>query len=453
VSVYVFLGPSLPVAEARQQLEAVYLPPVAQGDVYHVTQRHPQAIGIVDGYFDRVPAVWHKEILWALSQGVLVFGGGSMGALRAAELAPFGMVGIGKIFAAYRDGVLRDDDEVAVAHASAEQGYRPLSEAMVNVRRTLGEAAAAGIISRPSLLALQRCAKETFYAERTYARLLDDAKTLVPPAELRALRGWLPQGRADQKHDDAVAVLRELRAAVTQDHPPTRVAFYFAYTEFWDRLRASTSAASDGESELALVLEELRLNEPAYRAARTAALVRLLGLEKAHRQGFAAAEDTLESEERLFAEGAGTATVAQLRSEQRLGDEHWQRLLHEEALLRRVTAAVEPHLTGSLVDHLKLSGAYSRLLKRAQHKRWALREQGYDDRALDDSAVSEARLWRWYCEERLGHAPSTDASTYAQRLGYADEASLRGAILREYLYTVRETGAVFQMRGSAEGSR
>ena len=64
----------------------------------------PRAVGIIDGYFQQVPSVWHKEILWAMAQGVHVFGSASMGALRAAELAPFGMRGVGLIFEAYRDG-------------------------------------------------------------------------------------------------------------------------------------------------------------------------------------------------------------------------------------------------------------------------------------------------------------------------------------------------------------
>src|SRR6185437_13385815 len=103
------LGPTLPLADARAELDAVYLPPVAQGDVYRVTRLQPDAIGIVDGYFDRVPAVWHKEILWAMSCGIPVFGSASMGALRAAELAAFGMEGVGAIFEAYRDGVIEAD--------------------------------------------------------------------------------------------------------------------------------------------------------------------------------------------------------------------------------------------------------------------------------------------------------------------------------------------------------
>ena len=137
MTVVLFTGPTLSPREACQSVDAVCLPPASQGDVYRAALLRPFAIGIIDGYFERVPAVWHKEILWAMSEGIHVFGSASMGALRAAELAPFGMIGVGAVFEAYRDGALEDDDEVAVAHAAAEHDYRAGSEAMVNIRATL----------------------------------------------------------------------------------------------------------------------------------------------------------------------------------------------------------------------------------------------------------------------------------------------------------------------------
>ena len=51
MNICIFLGPTLPVAEAAKILDAVYLPPAAQGDVYLAAIDGAQAIGIVDGYF------------------------------------------------------------------------------------------------------------------------------------------------------------------------------------------------------------------------------------------------------------------------------------------------------------------------------------------------------------------------------------------------------------------
>jgi hypothetical protein len=72
-----------------------------------------------------MPTVWHKEILWAMSEGTHVYGSASIGASRAAELHSFSIVGIDGIFEAYPDGILTDDDEVAVLHGLEELGYPP----------------------------------------------------------------------------------------------------------------------------------------------------------------------------------------------------------------------------------------------------------------------------------------------------------------------------------------
>ena len=53
-------------AEASAELKGACLPPAAEGDVYRVALHRPQAIGIIDGYFQSVPTVRHKEILWEM---------------------------------------------------------------------------------------------------------------------------------------------------------------------------------------------------------------------------------------------------------------------------------------------------------------------------------------------------------------------------------------------------
>src|SRR3712207_5593379 len=97
----VFLGPTLRVEQAREILDATYLLPVAAGDVWRALRTKPDAIGIIDGYFEHTPSVRHKEILLALARGVRVYGASSMGALRACETAPYGMIGVGEVFEAF----------------------------------------------------------------------------------------------------------------------------------------------------------------------------------------------------------------------------------------------------------------------------------------------------------------------------------------------------------------
>jgi hypothetical protein len=70
--VVVFLGPTLAHDEARSVLEADYRPPAGHGDVLRAALERPRAIALVDGVFERGPAVWHKELLFALSEGIHV---------------------------------------------------------------------------------------------------------------------------------------------------------------------------------------------------------------------------------------------------------------------------------------------------------------------------------------------------------------------------------------------
>jgi hypothetical protein len=237
MNVIVFLGPTLPRDAARSLLEATYLPPASQGDVYRAARTSPFAIGLIDGYFDALPAVWHKEILWAMAQGVHVFGASSMGALRAAELDSYGMIGVGQVYASLRAGELEDDDEVAIVHGDASTGYRGLSEAMVNIRSTLRVARESGAIGQDAHDALVMLAKSTFYPERGYPGLLSAAgQAGISPHELSRLRDFLPSGRVDVKSADARALLSTMSACCARDEKPAPVKYRFASTDRWERL-------------------------------------------------------------------------------------------------------------------------------------------------------------------------------------------------------------------------
>ncbi len=247
--IYVFLGPTLAMADARAEIDACFLPPVSSGDVYRLWERRPRAIGIVDGHFERVPRVLHKEIMWIMERGVHVFGSADMGALRAVELAAFGMRGVGLVYQAFRDGVLEEDDEVAVVHECGPDGYRALSEAMVNIRRTLLAAQDKEIISDDTRHLLTAVGKDLFYHDRNWPNLLKAAKEKgADPVELNALRQWLPTGRIDQKAEDAIAMLRELSTFHATSQAPLSVPWVTENTILWNEARrhAGTSCEDDG---------------------------------------------------------------------------------------------------------------------------------------------------------------------------------------------------------------
>ncbi len=236
MTIVIFTGPTLPPHEAEQLFEASYLPPVSEGDVYRAALGGPRAIGIIDGYFENVPSVWHKEILYAMSKGIPVFGSASMGALRAAELAQFGMEGVGAVFEAYRDGILEDDDEVAVIHGPAELGYPMLSEAMVNIRRTLSDGEAEGVFMSATRADLERIAKDLHYRTRTYHAILQRARDSgLPPEEVARFKAWLPNGRVDQKRADAISMLQVMGDRLRRAPEANTVTYHFEHTTLWEQ--------------------------------------------------------------------------------------------------------------------------------------------------------------------------------------------------------------------------
>ncbi len=239
--VVIHLGPTLPIDTARRVLAADYRGPARCGDVLRAVLDGAAVIGLIDGYFHDVPAVWHKEILHALERGVEVLGAASMGALRAAELAPFGMVGVGRIAAAFTRGCLTDDDEVAVRHGPAALGYPLLSEPLVNIRATISRAVRQEVLEPVTAARLVELAKSTFYPERSWARLLRQARGLR--LDIRAFPAWLARGRVDAKAIDARLLLRTIaRGPLRSARPPPR--FQLAHTEMWDALLERVAPAA-----------------------------------------------------------------------------------------------------------------------------------------------------------------------------------------------------------------
>jgi hypothetical protein len=239
MSVVVFVGPTLP-PRLRPVHERFWdwRPPVRQGDLYRAALERPHAIGVIDGYFEVVPTVWHKEILWAMAQGIHVFGAASTGALRAAELDVFGMRGVGRIYEDFRDGVLQDDDEVAVLHGPAELDYPPVTEAMVNMRATFAAAVREGALEPALAGELTDIAKATFYKERTYAAIIRLAdKHSRAAAALGTLASWLPTGRIDQKRRDAGGMLAAIRRHLATGSAPLQITYQLACTVAWETSR------------------------------------------------------------------------------------------------------------------------------------------------------------------------------------------------------------------------
>ena len=207
--VAVFLGPSLDLETAVSILPANYYPPVLLGDVYRLIATGIETIVIIDGVFHASTPVWQRELLAAIYAGITVIGSTSMGALRAAELHHYGMIGLGKIFSWYRDGVIEGDDEVALQHLDAHFDYRSVSEPLVNIRYNLQRACERGFIERRQSDEIIAYLKKRYFGDRSYEALFKSPPFLnLLPSTQDCLREFLKKEAENLKHKDAMDTLK-----------------------------------------------------------------------------------------------------------------------------------------------------------------------------------------------------------------------------------------------------
>lgn len=444
MNICIFTGPTISPADAAKILDAEYLPPAAIGDLYRVAQRGPWAIGIIDGFFESTPSVWHKEVLWAMARGIHVFGASSMGALRAAELAPFGMIGVGTIFEAYRDGKIEDDDEVAVVHGPPELGYVQVSEALVNIRATLHRAASTAVISAPTADVLIRLAKSIYYKQRSYDRLLAQAaEQNLPADELAALAAWLPGNQVNQKRLDAVAMLEAIDRQRATDPQPKLTAYKFEHTMLWDAVEKQFGSGEppgderqDGAPEVDLV-EELRLDPPLYQRTRSDSLLRALIRSEAGQQGIEPTVSELQAATRQFATKLDVQTPAQLEAwlrQQHLSRDEFLLLMGDLARRQALAESLAADADRALVAELQASGEYARLRERARQKQQVLATRGATEPDLPGSGLTDRQLAEWLIRECAPEARGQNLAELAEQLGFGDARTLRRTALREYCY-------------------
>lgn len=218
-----FVGPTL-FGVPFDDTGLVVQGPAQQGDILRAVENRATVIGLVDGVFGSVPSAWHKEVLYALSEGVRVMGAASLGALRAAECAPFGMEPIGGIAREYLDGHREADADVCLAHCPAELGYRPLSEPLVDVEATVAALARSGEISEAEATVLLAAAADLFFADRTIDALIRAVQ--FPPDRIAPLMAAYRAGRVSRKAADALLLVAQLHTAPDRRQaPPTQWTF------------------------------------------------------------------------------------------------------------------------------------------------------------------------------------------------------------------------------------
>jgi hypothetical protein len=444
VSAVVFAGPSLYGRKLALKPEIMLRPPAAQGDIYRACKLRPQAIGLIDGYFEGVPSVWHKEVLWALSQGVAVYGSASMGALRAAELDVFGMTGIGEIYQWYRSGVIEDDDEVALLHGPAEAGFVPLSEPSVNVRASCAAAVEAGIVDQTAADSVIAAARALHYKARQWGAILERAG--LDPATGKRLGEWLDEGRIDQKQRDALALIDAVSDALDRPGERQAVGFRFEWTDLWDQVKREWDAEGpplDAPRDMAgAVIDELRLDAERYASFRAQAVARAVVLA-------GTGGDTSEIEH-----GARRAQLASLRenlglmrksdldawvARNGLDEPKLEALLEAEARLDAARRLPEALIEREIMALLHLSDSYADLAERARRKRAVLEATALTEAGLPHG-VTIPVLLDWYFRHLRRQPVPDNLDMLIGQLGLASRTAFYRLLAAEYVYSATQRG-------------
>lgn len=437
----VFLGPSLPMADARAIVDATYLPPAQQSDILSAIEAYqPAAIGLIDGAFGQVLSVWHKEILYALDRGIHVYGASSMGALRAAETDAFGMVGVGDVYQMYASGELTDDDEVALIHAQDDSGYRPLSDAMVNIRLTLRRAREAGVIDAPLHDRLVALGKEMFFADRTFRGLCHAARASGLDARaIGGLESYLAAGGiVDAKRADAIALLTTLRD-LPDPLPPHEPRFEFRrssqFVALYERDRRVPHAGV--EIPMAAIASHAALHLPDFTTRNAHALNRALVGVLGDLLSIDASDEQIDGEatrfrlERRITDDL--AFAAWLRGND-LRSAEFRVMMREMAVARRLHAWLSTRKGGErtvkfVLDELRYSGDYETIARQAAAEQQILAPCETDVHDRDARAGETIGLVLDHIRA-TGCRMATSFQVWAEEVGFQRTEDLRLELVR-----------------------
>jgi len=428
--IVIFLGPSLPLKEAKMLLKARYFPPAKQGDILSLAaQSRPKVIGLIDGYFMQTLSVWHKEILYALSQGIAVLGASSMGALRAAETADFGMTGIGKIFEKYKSGEVIDDDEVVLFHGPKEEGYPSFSIPLINLRFTLGG-------SDPFF----RLAQSLYYPDRTIEMIAQKGKEEgFPQEEIDQFQEKMRSHYVDQKKDDALLLLQKIKDLSPADLPEKKP---FTPTSLFQPLYHSDRRLLFPECDLSQreIAHYIALHDPDYNQLQFKALNQKLSLLLAKLLHVEASKEEIEEEKKRFQIRYNLSEKKKWKGwlkRNHFSEESFASLAAERAKVRKVhnflcVGSFPWRQFQGVLEELKWNNEYEKWEGKARCQKEFLDETTHYFSETDPEMDPEGKIIATHFEETSWN-PDTSLEKWREEIGFGSIEDLKNEMFKAKL--------------------
>ena len=304
MKIIVFCGPTIAVDEASRILPADFRPPVKHGDLIScVYSDRPDVIVVIDGAAMDNLAVWHNEINDALNQGVTVYGCSAMGAIRAVEMKPWGMRGVGEVYKLIADGTIEADDEVLCDYSVTDEGmYRKKTMTVVNLRYILAEAVVASILNQSTADEFLKTAQAMFYQDRTISNMITSCleKGILTHEESQVLYGFISHCPTDIQKLDAMACLETVRELRLEDLEKTEKNY--EYDLFFEALyeRDRGTKHDNGYHPFYKIANDYAVYASDIESVNDAALNRKICALIADHFNMDVADDEIAAEKKLF---------------------------------------------------------------------------------------------------------------------------------------------------------
>ena len=215
VKIKVYAGLSVSKEEVVSILpQAEVARPVKRGDTLFDIRHGINVIAIIDGRFQDVLAVSSTELMDCMRCGIRVYGSSSMGALRAAELSPYGMIGVGDIYEYIRNTPYFRDDLLGqrLSGDMTDAGCP-----YVNFMFGLKWLQETGEIDVETQTLLDQAYRDLHFGERDRFGLRDNLRSLHPESsdELMAVANRVFTEH-NQKKSDAIKLLQQIKEDLTE---------------------------------------------------------------------------------------------------------------------------------------------------------------------------------------------------------------------------------------------
>lgn len=431
--VLIYAGPSLDSESILEVIpDAIIKPPAKQGDIISdVMHYEPTHVLLIEGVFHQNLSVWHKELVWAMQiPGVrAVYGAASMGALRAADMSDFGMIGCGKIFAWYNEGVITGEEEVAASYVARDSHLIAATIPLVDVRGALLKGLEDELFEDQEVEDLLARAGAIHWTERTLRAIWE-----LSPALENLVRTH------SQKAIDALQLIHTFRDLLPEEHAvrPTEESLSILFNAGFDRDRSVI--VGDQAIRLQDLEAYITLHDQDYEQHTEDADHRTLSLFLADIYRINCTKEEIDGEWRRFSVRMGLRSLGD--HEKWLKDNHCNgrellRLMIENCRLRKLRRALMTRSgprrrTQRLLDHLKLSRQYEYWAMGAAHHEKAIAQAGAEETLYFGGRADVSQMLNSHMK-RHGLTLTMSLEDYCQEMGFSSVRELMCALARDRL--------------------